>query len=824
MGLTAMKKVFSLLYGILLLLFLCSTAYSDESYLPTTHSTETIPTSTNLYTQAKTIIPVVDATATSPPSTQAQTMIPMVDAIATSPPSATPVPLAAVAAPQFDAQNGTEFVISATLHLVCPTEGAAVYYTVDGSRPDPQTAFLAGPQDPIILTEPGRYTLKAVGVVDGLADSSVTTLVVAVLARVSRPTLDPQPSNHQTFQRTVAITFGCATEGATLWYTTDGSPPEPNGASSHPVFPGDTVEWNGIGTTTVRVKGSAPGMADSAVAQAVYTVVLPPFDTVPIAEAQPEGDSSEVQVLSFAVPVPTGNLDENQVVYGKLALVDDPLGRFSFAPPSQGCGALELMTDRAKSFAEETAAKDDQFQGSTETPVCQVAMSAGFFDPTTGQCTGNLVSQGNVLQATGTENVNFGVRNGSFVIGQLDQDAIESVHGGFQELVSGVGWLVRLGQNIIAKSLQSADLSIVDTLQGTTFSHDSQRRQAFAEQRSHRSAIGTTQDGKMVLVTAEGGEGYTLEEFADSLLALGVWQAVNLVGGPYAGLAVRGTLVTSPSGACQQAEGLGLESLRCEQAVSSIACIHSRGVYTTTSTAEDTSVLAPTTPALPKETEVTESTSGPVSSEVPQMGNDEADIVPCPENDVGLGEIHQHDGISPFMKNGSLSQSENIADIEDLCLPFSSSNDKLKTSLAVLVLMLLVSLAGNISGYLKQSLTGTQTKTTYVRHQEMRSQLPVQHNGGLRGFTRLGDEDGEEEVEIKLYGDRRDMNQQKHPSRSAGRKLKSMLKTVQGKVTRRKSSDDGMKEIDLEINPFEASSYSRIPTIQRSESQDSLVQ
>ncbi|CAM9897640.1 unnamed protein product [Heterosigma akashiwo] len=53
--------------------------------------------------------------------------------------------------------------------------------------------------------------------------------------------------------------------------------------------------------------------------------------------------------------------------------------------------------------------------------------------------------------------------------------------------------------------------------------------------------------------------------------------------------------------------------------------------------------------------------------------------------------------------------------------------------------------------------------------------------------------------------------------------MKAMFNTMQHKVTGAIHRNDGMREIDLEINPFEASSYSQIPNpMHTSDSHQSL--
>ncbi|CAM9897573.1 unnamed protein product, partial [Heterosigma akashiwo] len=90
------------------------------------------------------------------------------------------------ATPVFDIEDGAVFVISATIHATSSTIGATVYYDISGNYPD-LNAAITEPEDPIILTEPGAYTVAAVARSPGLADSLVAQVSLSVLARTATP-------------------------------------------------------------------------------------------------------------------------------------------------------------------------------------------------------------------------------------------------------------------------------------------------------------------------------------------------------------------------------------------------------------------------------------------------------------------------------------------------------------------------------------------------------------------------------------------------------------------------------------------------------------
>ena len=87
---------------------------------------------------------------------------------------------------------------------------------------------------------------------------------------------------------------------------------------------------------------------------------------------------------------------------------------------------------------------------------CTAAINAGFFNVNSGECYGNLVSNGYKVQ-TGPANVNFGVRkSGKIEIGYInasDVEENESAEDPFMQLIAGVLWLVRDGKAYLNTSM-----------------------------------------------------------------------------------------------------------------------------------------------------------------------------------------------------------------------------------------------------------------------------------------------------------------------------------------------------------------------------------
>jgi len=687
-------------------------------------------------------------------------------------------------APIFDALNETIFVISATINVHCLTPDSTIFYTTDGSVPT-ESSMMTGPSDPIILTEPANYIIHAIATSPTLEPSPLVSLTVSVVSRVSTPTFAVIPKASQTYINSVTIIIRCSTPNATIWYTTDGSSPVAAEDWSEKTNSGTPIEWSHTGKTIFRARASAPGMADSAIAQESYTVILPPFELMEAPSTMDTDEQSSLKVRSFLVSIDGQNAGTtaSQTVRGKLALLSHPVGRFKVLAPKNGCGegSLELASSIRNSFLTKEGNVLDS---------CEVVVPAGFFDPVAGTCSGNLVSQGNVIQASPASNTNFGIRNGAFVIGNLNEEEVTSVSLPFQELVTGLGWLVRKGASYITESLGSSDLSPMDLMLGT-FENKDARLQAFSSSSVHRSAIGVDEKGHLMLVTVDGGDldGCSLENFAQALIKLGVYHAVNLVGHSFASMSVNGTVATTLSSVCSDTFAQAGLQYFCERPVSSVICFSSNAQ----STKPDMTILetvAPLQNLTSSTTIVATNTPAPISTKVVPTNTKKPATKPAKANHPDqMGNIaSSHAGpISPLVQHYSsanFSTNTSQFSLEQMCVDYATVNENLKMAVAVLFIAGILSLAGNVHHYLYKNIAGPSAGPSYIRHHD------------LRGFSRVGTED---DVELRLYGGEGDNSRHKK-SKTTGRRLKNLLNTVQGKMT----GEDGMREIDMEINPFES--------------------
>ena len=145
--------------------------------------------------------------------------------------------------------------------ITCATEGATIHYTTNGDTP---TAGSPTYTDAFAINR--TTTVKAIAVKAEMKDSSVaTTNYVINVPTVATPTFSPSAG---AVDKGTHVTITCATEGATIHYTTNGDTP----TSESPVYDGNPIEITAA--ITLKAIGIANEMLDSDVATAAYTIKL----------------------------------------------------------------------------------------------------------------------------------------------------------------------------------------------------------------------------------------------------------------------------------------------------------------------------------------------------------------------------------------------------------------------------------------------------------------------------------------------------------------------------------------------------------------------
>uniref|UniRef100_A0A7N5JIQ8 N-acetylglucosamine-1-phosphodiester alpha-N-acetylglucosaminidase n=1 Tax=Ailuropoda melanoleuca TaxID=9646 RepID=A0A7N5JIQ8_AILME len=239
----------------------------------------------------------------------------------------------------------------------------------------------------------------------------------------------------------------------------------------------------------------------------------------------------------------------DRAVSGHLTRVAEPLRTFSVLEPGGPGGCAS----RRRATVEETA----------RAAGCRVAQNGGFFRTDSGECLGNVVSDGRrVSSAGGLQNAQFGIRrDGTLVTGYLSEEEVLDNENPFVQLLSGVVWLIRNGSVYISES-QAAECD--ETQETGSFSK-------FVNVISARTAVGHDRKGQLVLFHTDGQteqRGINLWEMAEFLLKQDVVNAINLDGGGSATFVLNGTLASYPSDHCQD------NMWRCPRHVSTVVCVH----------------------------------------------------------------------------------------------------------------------------------------------------------------------------------------------------------------------------------------------------------
>lgn len=165
---------------------------------------------------------------------------------------------ATTATPTFSVATG-EYSEAKSVTISCATDGASIYYTTDGTTPtSSSTAYSSA----ISIVE--TTTLKAIAIKDGV-DSEVASATYT-MNRPAAPTFDVDEC---IFDEAFDLHLASATDGSTIYYTTDGSTP----TTSSSVY--STKVAISAATTTVKAIAVKDGLT-SDVASATYT-----YDTRP---------------------------------------------------------------------------------------------------------------------------------------------------------------------------------------------------------------------------------------------------------------------------------------------------------------------------------------------------------------------------------------------------------------------------------------------------------------------------------------------------------------------------------------------------------------
>jgi hypothetical protein len=223
--------------------------------------------------------------------------------------------------PVFSLEEGT-FFSEQMLVLTTTTEGADIYFTVDGTSP----SIINGMRyiEPLLID--GTLTVKAVAVKADWGNSQTVDNVYTI--KVSDPTSDIPGGTYNVAQ---SITLSCDTSDTSIIYTTDGTSPLVTGILYSGAI--DIAE-----TTTLKYAAIRDGWTNSNVLTEMYTlqVVSPTFDPPPGIY----GDSS------IGVVIDTANTGANIIYTTDGSTPSTINGYFGNNPNISGSSTLRAVAVR----------------------------------------------------------------------------------------------------------------------------------------------------------------------------------------------------------------------------------------------------------------------------------------------------------------------------------------------------------------------------------------------------------------------------------------------------------------------------------------------
>ena len=172
-----------------------------------------------------------------------------------------------VASPTFSPPGGSYAAIQ-TVAISDTTPNATIYYSTDGSIPNPTTSAQYG--GPVVVS--ATETVQAIATAPGYFHSAVASAKYILTLPVAAPPIFSLPS--ATYSTAQTLSISDITPGATIYYTSDGSSPTP---ASIPYSSAITISVS----ETVQAIAVASGYANSAITSGTYTIWPP----IPVADA-----------------------------------------------------------------------------------------------------------------------------------------------------------------------------------------------------------------------------------------------------------------------------------------------------------------------------------------------------------------------------------------------------------------------------------------------------------------------------------------------------------------------------------------------------------
>ena len=242
-------------------------------------------------------------------------------------------------APVVTPEAGT-YVDNVEVSMSTSSEGALVYYTLDGSEPTEESLLY---EEPLVLEE--TTTVKALASGPGYVASEVTTSEYTLLVSTDVPVFSPGAGS---YADSVEVVMSSPTVGALVYYTLDGSDPtEESLLYEEPLVLKET--------TTVKAVSGGEGYAVSEVGTAAYEILvsaqmpmLTPdagtyVDSVEVVMSSPTAGASVYYTLDGSEPTEESLLYEEPLVLEETTTVKAIAGGTGYVASEVAESAYEIV-------------------------------------------------------------------------------------------------------------------------------------------------------------------------------------------------------------------------------------------------------------------------------------------------------------------------------------------------------------------------------------------------------------------------------------------------------------------------------------------------
>jgi sugar lactone lactonase YvrE len=233
-----------------------------------------------------------------------------------------------VSTPNFSPAAAT-YSTDQSVIITCATPGAAIHYTTDTTPPSASSPLYTAPIS--VAKNGSTANIKAYAVKAGMSDSGIGSASYVIgYPQVATPTFSPAGGVYSTDQ---TLRISCATPGAVIHYTTDGT--TPTGSSASYTTP---IALAGNGTSqTFRAMATKTEMIDSKEGGAAYRI----YDKWQAFGAEGSGINQLKYPGGLAVDS-SGRLYVADSGNSRIVRVNDIGGKGWMALGVQGSGANQL--------------------------------------------------------------------------------------------------------------------------------------------------------------------------------------------------------------------------------------------------------------------------------------------------------------------------------------------------------------------------------------------------------------------------------------------------------------------------------------------------